>query len=323
MPFVDLPLDQLRQYRSDRPEPADFDDFWQQTLQESREYPLEPTFQAVDCGLKTVETYNVTFHGYRGQPIKAWFIQPVGNTRPLPGVIQFIGYGGGRGHPIDWLPFPSAGYAYMVMDTRGQGSGWLRGDTPDPDPSSNPYFPGVMTQGILNPQNYYYRRLFTDAVRAVETLRSHPSVDPQRIAVTGISQGGGISIAVSGLMPEIAVCMPNVPFLCHYRRGTELASTGPYPEIVKYLSVHHDQLERVFNTLDYFDAVNFARRTQAKCLYSTALMDTSCPPSTVFAAYNQVIADKEIRVYPYNGHEGGSSDQLLENLRYLQDAWPA
>src|SRR5260221_13661323 len=73
----------------------------------------------------------------------------------------------------------------------------------------------------------------------------------------------------------------NVPFLCHFRRATEIATTGPYLEIVKYLAIHRDKVDTVFNTLAYFDGVSFAARTQAKCLYSTALMDTSCPPSTV------------------------------------------
>src|SRR5947209_17297353 len=115
------------------------------------------------------------------------------------------------------------------MDTRGQGSSGSSGDTPDVEPEgSNPQFPGFMTRGILNPQTYYYRRLFTDAVRAVEAARSHPAVDADRIAVTGGSQGGGITLAVSGLEPSVKACLPDVPFLCHYRRATHLIATHPY-----------------------------------------------------------------------------------------------
>jgi cephalosporin-C deacetylase len=321
MPYFDLSLEELRAYKPERAEPKDFDVFWQTTLAEARRFPLNPQFEAVDHGLTTVETYDVTFAGYGGQPIKGWFILPAGQKGPLPCVVEYIGYGGGRGFPHEWLPWPSVGYAFLVMDTRGQGSVWRQGDTPDLPEGANPFTPGFMTQGILDPKTYYYRRVFTDAVRAVETARSHSAVDPGRIAVTGGSQGGGITVAVSGLVPDIAAAMPDVPFLCHFRRAIGLTEKHPYTEIVQYLSVHRDKESTVFNTLSYFDGVSFAARSKAVALYSTSLMDMICPPSTVFAAYNQVEAPKEIKVYTFNEHEGGGSHHALEKVRFLKRLW--
>jgi cephalosporin-C deacetylase len=321
MPYFDLSLEELRAYKPERAEPQDFDDFWQTTLAEARRFPLNSRFEVVDHGLTTVETYDVTFAGYGGQPIKGWFILPAGQKEPLPCVVEYIGYGGGRGFPHDWLLWPSTGYAFLVMDTRGQGSVWRQGDTPDLPERANPFTPGFMTQGILDPKTYYYRRVFTDAVRAVETARSHNAVDPARIAVTGGSQGGGITVAVSGLVPDIAAAMPDVPFLCHFRRAIGLTEKHPYTEIVQYLSVHRDKESTVFNTLSYFDGVSFAARSKAAALYSTSLMDMICPPSTVFAAYNQVEAPKEIKVYTFNEHEGGGSHHTLEKIRFLKRLW--
>ncbi|MGQ9851357.1 MAG: acetylxylan esterase, partial [Aggregatilineaceae bacterium] len=165
------------------------------------------------------------------------------------------------------------------------------------------------------------RRVYTDAVRAIEAARSHPAVDAARVAATGTSQGGGLTIAVSGLVPDLAVAMPNVPFLCHFRRAIGLTEDHPYEEIVRFLGVHRDKAEAVFRTLAYFDGVNFAARCQARVLYSTALMDTICPPSTVFAAYNYVTAPKDIRIYQFNNHEGGGSHHELEQVRFLQALW--
>jgi len=321
MPFFDLSLEELRAYKPERTEPKDFDVFWQATLAETRRHPLNPRFEVVDYGLKTVETYDVTFAGYGGQPIKGWFMLPAGRSGPLPCVVEFIGYGGGRGFPHDWLLWPSAGYAFLVMDTRGQGSVWRPGDTPDLPEGANPFTPGFMTQGILDPKTYYYRRVFTDAVRAVETVQNHNSVDSRRIAITGASQGGGITVAVSGLVADVAVAMPDVPFLCHYRRAIGLTEKHPYAEIVQYLSIHRDKEDAVFNTLSYFDGVNFAARSRAQALYSTSLMDMICPPSTVFAAYNQIDAPKDIKVYTFNEHEGGGDHHTLEKIRFLQRLW--
>ena len=76
-----------------------------------------------------------------------------------------------------------------------------------------------MTLGVLDPQTYYYRRVYMDAYRAIEAARSHPLVDPKRIAVTGVSQGGGISIAMSGLVEDFSAVMPDVPYLCNFSSG--------------------------------------------------------------------------------------------------------
>jgi cephalosporin-C deacetylase len=322
MAFFDLPLEELQHYLPPRHEPADFDTFWQETLNAVRQYPLEPRFEPVDYGLRTVETFDVTFNGYGGQPIKGWLLLPAQRSAPLPCVVEYVGYGGGRGFPFDWLPWSSAGFAHLVMDTRGQGSAWRSGDTPDSEPDgSPPHAPGFMTRGILSPHTYYYRRVFSDGVRAVEAARTHPAIDPERIVVSGGSQGGGIALAVSGLDSTIQAVLPDVPFLCHYRRATQITDGFPYQEIVTYCKIHRDKIETVFETLAYFDGVNFAARAHARALFSVALMDEICPPSTVFAAYNHYAGPKEIKIWPYNHHEGGESYQTHEKLKFLHSLW--
>jgi len=320
--FFDLPLDQLQIYRPERSEPPDFEAFWQETLLQAQRFPLHATFDPVDSGLRLVETYDVTFNGFGGQPIKGWLMLPRERSAALPCVVEYIGYGGGRGLPLDWLLWSNAGYAHFIMDTRGQGSVWRKGDTPDLEPAgSNPHHPGFLTRGILAPHNYYYRRLFTDAVRAVEAAASHPAIDGSRLAVTGGSQGGGIALAVAGLVPGLAAVMPDVPFLCHFRRATEIVDTFPYQEIAKFCQVHRDQSEAVFRTLSYFDGLNFAVRAASPALFSVGLMDEICPPSTVFAAYNHYAGAKQIKIWPYNHHEGGESFQAVEKLRFLAARW--
>ncbi len=320
--LFDLPLAELQVYKPPRQEPADYSAFWQETLAEARQHPLSARFAPVDYGLATLESYDVTFAGYGGQPIRGWFLLPRQRQGQLPCVVEFIGYGGGRGFPTDWLLWPSVGFALLVMDTRGQGSAWRPGDTPDPQvDGASPHFPGFMTQGVLDPKTYYYRRVFTDGVRAVEAARSHPAVDATRIAVTGGSQGGGIALAVAGLEPAVSVVMPDVPFLCHYRRATELIDTHPYVEIAAFCRTHRDKVDTVFDTLSYFDGINFAAHCQARALFSVALMDDICPPSTVYAAYNHYAGPKEIRVWPYNHHEGGESYQAREKVKFLTGLW--
>lgn len=322
MAFFDLAFEQLQTYTPPRNEPADFDAFWRDTLNTARQFPLNAKFDAMDWGLQTIDVYDVTFNGYGGQSIKGWLLLPHQCDSKLPCVVEYIGYGGGRGFPYNWLMWSSAGYAHLVMDTRGQGSVSLHGDTPDIEDGANPQAPGFMTRGILSPQTYYYRRLFTDAVRAIETARCFPGIDAERIAVTGGSQGGGIALAVAALAPDwVQVAMPDVPFLCHYRRAAQIIDTDPYAEIARFCKTHRTQIETVFQTLAYFDGVNFAPRAKANALFSTALMDNICPPSTVFAAYNYYAGPKHINVYEFNQHDGGGIHQFVEKLKFLNALW--
>jgi cephalosporin-C deacetylase len=322
MPFFDLPLEDLQAYRPPRLESPDFASFWQETLAAARAYPLEATFTPFDCGLQTVQAFDLTFRGYGGQPIKGWFLLPARQEGPLPCVVEYIGYGGGRGFPFDWLIWSSLGYAHLVMDTRGQGSAWRNGDTPDlVEAGDSPQYPGFMTRGILDPRTYYYRRLISDAVRAFEAALAHPAIDPRRVVAAGASQGGGLTLAVAGLEPRLAAALPDVPFLCHYRRATQIGEENPYQEIARYCQVHRDQVEQVFDTLSYFDGLNFGARAQAPALFSVGLMDEVCPPSTVFAAYNHYAGPKRIQVYEFNHHEGGQSFQVQAQMRFLNDLW--
>jgi cephalosporin-C deacetylase len=321
MAFIDYPLEQLNTYLPERREMPDFDQFWSDTLAQSRAYPLNPVFTPVEYGLKTVEIFDVTYNGFMGQPIKGWLVLPRTHEKPLACIVEYIGYGGGRGFGFDWLLWASAGYAHFIMDTRGQGSMWSVGDTPDLEvEAGNPQAPGFLTRGILDPKTYYYRRVFTDGVRAVEAAQSHPRISPSRIGVTGGSQGGGISLAVAGLLShDVSLAMPDVPFLCHYRRATQITDAHPYREIGHFLQMHRNKIETVFNTLSYFDGVNFAPRARAKALFSVGLMDEVCPPSTVYAAYNHYAGDKDIRVYEYNHHEGGGTHQTGAKLQFVQN----
>lgn len=323
MAFYDLPLEELRTYKPPRNEPADFDAFWAETLAQARQHPLEARFEPVETGLRLLETFDVTFNGYAGQPVKGWFLLPRQRSGPLPCVVQYLGYGGGRSFPAAWSMLPAAGYASLIMDTRGQGSAWSPGDTPDPEPEgSSPQFPGFMTRGVLDPKTYYYRRLFTDAVRALEAAAGHPAVDPTRLAAKGGSQGGGITLAASGLSSLVKASLPDVPFLCHYRRATTITDRHPYAEIAEFLKTHRDKVETVFHTLSYFDGLNFAARATAPTLFSVGLMDDICPPSTVFAAYNYYKGPKQLKIYEYNYHDGGGIFQDVEQIKFLDELWP-
>ncbi|MCU1676695.1 MAG: putative esterase [Frankiales bacterium] len=317
MPLTDLPLSELRTYSPDVAEPADFDDFWSRTLADTRTHGIGARFTAVAQPLRLLESYDVTFAGFGGDPVKGWLHLPRHRgPEPLACVVEYLGYGGGRGLVHDRVFWATAGYAHFVMDSRGQGSGWLTGDTPDPH-GSGPSTGAFITRGIEDPDSYYFRRLITDAVRAVEAAAEHPAIDASRISVAGGSQGGALTLAAAGLLGDkVAAAVPDVPFLCHVRRAVDICDENPYKEVAAYLKARRD-VDTVFQTLSYVDCVNFAKRATAPALFGIAMMDEVCPPSTCFAAYNAYVGDKDVRVYEFNDHEGGQGFFLADSLTWL------
>lgn len=330
MALFDLPLDQLQSYLPEVREPADFDAFWHAAVATAADCPPLLDVRPEPTDLELVETWDVTFPGFGGDPIRAWYSRPAGISEPLPAVVEYLGYGRGRGLPHERLTWAAAGYAHLLMDSRGQGDQYgTGGDTPDPRAPGAAGGPGVTVRGVLDPADYYYRRLITDAVRAVTAVRALPGVDPARVAAVGNSQGGGLALAVAGLVPDLAAVLASAPFLCHIQRAIDITDANPYGEIVTYLSVHRDSEQAVRLTLSYVDAVNFARRAVAPAHFAVGLRDTVCPPSTVFAAHNHYgVAngrddrpERTIHVYPFNHHEGGDAVHSRRQLRWLRESF--
>lgn len=320
--LFDMPIHELRTYRAAVDEPHDLDSFWADTLQRARAVDQDVTRTRVATPYAGVETHDVVFRGFDGDPIRAWFRTPVGRGgEPLPVVVQYHGYQGGRGHVLDPVTWTLAGFAHLSVDNRGQGATWQLGATADPQAGTGPEHAGFMTRGILDASTYYYRRVFTDAVRAIDAVRELPEVDADQVYVTGASQGGAIALAVASLVPDLRGAMIDVPFLCDIRRAVTITDADPYAELVRYLRIRRDDEQAVLRTLSYVDGVALARRARVPALFSVALMDQVCPPSTVFGAFNAYgggdpAVAKSIVEYPWNEHEGGQLEQEAVKLEW-------
>src|SRR5262249_706701 len=163
--------------------------------------------------------FDVTFSGFGGDPVKGWLLVPREAARRGAVIVEYIGYGGGRGDPLDWLPWSCARYVHLIMDPPGPGGGLRAPDHPDPrdDPARaapgprRGARPGVSPpRASPPPRAPHPPRLFTDAACAVEAARQHPAAQGLPLAATGGSQGGGLAIVAAHLAGDVRAAMPDV-----------------------------------------------------------------------------------------------------------------
>ncbi len=303
MPIIDMPLEELRRYQGLNPRPDDFDAYWTRALAELAATDPDPRWMPAPFAAPGVDCRDLTFTGVRGARIHAKYLRPTAPSGPHPAIVHFHGYAGNAGSWLDKLAWVQLGFSVAAMDVRGQG-----GSSEDVGGVRGPTLHGHIIRGLSDdPDNLLFRHIFLDTVQLVRLVMVQPEVDPERVAVTGWSQGGGLTVAAAALEPRVWKAAPVYPFLSDYRRVWEMdLARDAYQELRDYFRLFDPEHRReadIFRTLGYIDIQHLAPRIRGAVLWGTGLMDTICPPSTQFAAYNRVLADKRMILYPDFGHE--------------------
>jgi len=266
---------------------------------------------------RSAECCDLFFTGVGGARIHAKYVRPRG-PGPHPAILQFHGYSGSSGDWLDKLAWVSEGFAVAALDCRGQGGasedvGGVKGTTLN----------GQIIRGLddPDPRKLLFRQIFLDTAQLARVVLGFPEVDPRRVAALGASQGGALTLACAALEPRIRAAAPVYPFLCDFQRVWEMdQAKDAYDELRRYFrsfDPRHEREQAVFTRLGYIDIQHLAPRIRAEVLFFTGLMDTICPPSTQFAAYNKITAPKRMVLYPDFGHENlpGQGDEMLNFLR--------
>lgn len=314
MPMIDMPLSKLKEYNGVNPRPADFDEFWDASIASLAEIDPCATFESYDYPCAIAEAYKLTFTSTKGARIFAKFMKPKNVVGKIPAVLVFHGLSGSSPEWNDAIKFVAQGYCVASMDTRGQGGysedvGGVPGTT-----YTTPFMRGFDGK----PEDLHCRDLFLDAAQLAKVVMSLDYVDSARVAATGGSQGGALTLACASLVPELKLAAPVYPYLCDYKRVWDMdLDRGAYEGIRYYLrsfDPRHEHIDEFFEKLGYIDLQFLAPRIKAKIYMSVGLMDSTCPPSTQFAAYNKITSDKQMEIYPDFGHEGlkGSGDLIYK-----------
>lgn len=322
MPLTfDKPLPELYKYTGINPRPADFDTYWDESLAELDAIDPQIELRRNDTlPLRNAECFDLWFTGVGGARIHAKYVRPRNLSAPAPAILAFHGYTGNAGDWMGKLAYVSEGFCIAALDCRGQG-----GESEDNLAIKGNTHHGHIIRGLddPNPKNLLFRHIFLDTAQLARIVMNFPEVDAARVAAMGGSQGGALTLACASLEPRIRLATPVFPFLCDYKRVWEMdQAKDAYQELktwFRWFDPTHAREEEVFTRLGYIDLQFLVPRIKAELLFGIGLMDTICPPSTQFAAYNKITAPKELVLYPDFGHEHlpGHDDRLFRFLQKL------
>jgi len=257
-------------------------------------YPLKSFF---------AECFHLWFTGVGGARVHAKYLRPRNAPEPHPAVVLFHGYSGSSGEWHDKLSYVSQGYSVAALDVRGQGGlsedvGGVKGNT----------LRGHIIRGLDDsPEKLLFRQIYLDCAQLARIVMAMPEVDAKRVGATGGSQGGGLTLACAALEPGIKRAAPTFPFLCDYQRVWEMdQAKEAYWELQDYFrrfDPRHLRERETFLKLGLIDVQHLCSRIRAEVLMGVGLMDTICPPSTQFAAYNKITSKKQFVGWPDFAHE--------------------
>ena len=281
--------------------PEEFDAYWQKLLQELAKVKPEFNMYKVDSlQSETRDGYIVEMKSLDNVTIRGYYFVPKAPVK-YAAVLHLPGMGYGFQHHATYLAnkenvvelaicVRNHGIAEEVMPVWG--------------------IPGQWGTNICKPEEYAYRGIFMDCVRALEFLENRPEVDNSRIGCDGGSQGGGLTLMLAGLCPErIGAAAYFDPFPCDVRDAIHIR-TIMQREIQNFVNYYKDcDWDTAFRTIDMHDAKHFAENIKCPVYYSAGLFDDDCPAHLGFAAYNTITSDKRYKVQPGDSHLGESNYQ--------------
>lgn len=282
------------------PVPEDFDAFWDAQKAALAKVPAKAVLTPVTAGVpKGVAAFDVQIDCL-GKPVSGYFGKPLkAKVKSLPAILHVHG-AGVRSSSLGSVSWALNEGGMLSMDINAHG-------LPNGKPKE---FYDALAAGELkgywnsNPQNrekIYFKGMFLRLIRAIDFLTAQPEWDGKTLIVYGSSQGGFQAFAAAGLDQRVSFICAGVPAGCDHT-GSQANRISGWPKIVPN-DAEGKPNAAALQASRYFDNVNFAIR--AKCqgaVVTVGFIDTTCPPTSVYAAYNALTVPKEIHSDILAGH---------------------
>ena len=282
--------------------PADFEHYWQQSIHEDRQYPLNYTLQPAPAySTDKIDAYLLRLQLNRqGQAIYGYLFYP---KQAQKGSCPVVLCPPGAGiktisKPLRHKYYAEGGCIRLEIEIHGLNPTMSDEQFKEIATAFNGKENGYLTNGLDHRDNFYMKRVYLALVRCIDLLTSLPEWDGKNVVVTGGSQGGALAMVAAGLDPRITLCVANHPALADMA-GFKIGRADGYPH---YSRIQGMDTPEKLRTMAYYDVVNFARLIKATCRLTWGFCDDTCSPTTSYATYNVLTCPKEALITPINEH---------------------
>ncbi|MBM3858500.1 MAG: acetylxylan esterase [Verrucomicrobia bacterium] len=275
------------QIKPSLPVPGDFDEFWSGQKKKLAAVPVNPRLTPVKSSVAGVECFDLQADSV-GAPVSGYLARPVGaKPKSLPIILTVHGAGvrsSSLGGATGW-----AQKGMLALDINAHG-------IPNGKPAefykqiADGELKDYRARGRESRETIYFLGMFLRLVRALDFLTAQPEWDGRTVVVHGTSQGGYQSLVAAGLDSRVTFLAAGVPAGCDHT-GCVVGRVNGWP---KFIPTGEKPDANVVKAVRYFDAVNFAARSKAGGIITVGFIDTTCPPTSVYAAYNALPGRKEI-----------------------------
>ncbi len=270
------------------PAPTDFDAFWGAKKKQLAAVPLNARLTPVKSPRENVETFDLKADSV-GAPISGYFARPTGaKPRGLPAILTVHGAGVSSSNVSTAAGWAREGALALDLNAHGLPNGREKAFY---DALAAGELKDYRVRGRDSRESIYFLGMFLRLVRAIDFLTAQPEWDGRTVVVSGSSQGGAQAIAAAGLDPRVTFFAAGVPAMCDHT-GALAGRIAGWPKFIP--TKENPPPADVVAAVGYYDGVTFAARTKAPGIFTVGFIDVTCPPTSVYAAYNALRAPKEI-----------------------------
>ncbi len=299
------------QIKPSLPMPEDFDSFWAKQKAALAKVPVKFTLSSVTTPAKTVDAFDAQIDCL-GAPVSGYYGRPKNAAPKSCPAILFVHGAGVSGSSLGGTYWAEREGGMIAMDINAHG-------IPNGKPAD---FYKQLNEGALKDYRYvgrsdretnYFKGMFLRLVRAIDFLTAQPEWDGKTVIVYGSSQGGFQAFAAGALDERVTFICAGVPAGCDHT-GISVNRINGWPKLVSITGGKPNEAE--LQTARYFDNVNFAQRCHAKgAAVTVGFIDTTCPPTSVYAAFNALTIPKKIHIHTLAGHKN-----TPEATKFMQEA---
>jgi cephalosporin-C deacetylase-like acetyl esterase len=277
--------------------PTDFTSYWEQAKADLNKIPMDAKMTLLpDRCTENVNVYHVNLQNFRSGTRLYGILCVPKKEGKYPAILRVPG-AGARPYNGD---IATAEKGFITFEIGIHGVPVTMDASVYNNMMAGP-IAGYWNYNLDDKDRYYYKRVYLGCVRANDFIVSLPQFDGVNLGVTGGSQGGALSIITAGLDTRVKYLAAFYPALCDVT-GYLKGRAGGWPHLFDKNNLAFNNKREKIETAGYYDVVNFARLLKVPGMYSWGFNDETCPPTSMYAAYNVITSPKELFLAQETGH---------------------